>query len=74
QAAPVIATMADELATTFAAQLGLATSPVPVPTEEIVISMLWHASYDRDPAHRWLREVMVRMGREAGSAHGEEAV
>ncbi len=32
QAAPLIATMADELATTFATQLGLATSPVPVPT------------------------------------------
>lgn len=74
QAAPLIATMADELATTFATQLGLATSPVPVPTEEIVISMLWHASYDRDPAHRWLREVMVRLGREAGSAHREDAV
>ncbi len=66
--------MADALATTFADQLDLATSPVPVPTEEIVISMLWHASYDRDPAHRGLREIMVRLGREAGSDHEKEAV
>lgn len=73
QAAPLIATMADELATTFATQLGLATSPVPVPTEEIVIPCCGTPPSDRDPAHRWLREVMVRPGREAGSAR-EDAV
>lgn len=65
QAAPVISTMVDELATNLAAQLGLATSPVPVPLDEFTISMVWHASYDVDPAHRWLREVLVRLGREA---------
>ena len=64
KAAPLIATMADKLALTFADQLGLATSRVPVPLEETAISMLWHSSYDHDPAHRWLREVMVRLGRE----------
>ncbi|KQO76385.1 LysR family transcriptional regulator [Methylobacterium sp. Leaf88] len=65
QAAPVITTMVDALALGFAAQLGLATSPVPVSLEASTISMVWHSSYDHDPAHRWLREVMVRLGREA---------
>lgn len=64
-AAPVITTMVDALALGFAAQLGLATSPVPVPLDAATISMVWHSSYDHDPAHRWLREVMVRLGREA---------
>lgn len=65
RAAPVITTMVDELALGFAEQLGLATSPVPVPVEGFTISMIWHSSYDHDPAHRWLREVIVRLGKEA---------
>ncbi len=65
QAAPLIATMVDRLAVTFANQLGLATSPVPVELNRSAISMLWHASYDHDPAHRWLREVMVGLSRDA---------
>lgn len=73
-AAPVITTMVDELAISFAEKLGLATSPVPVPVASFTISMLWHASYDRDPAHRWLREVMVRLGREAARDHAHAAL
>ena len=64
QAAPVITTMVAELALMFADQLALTTSPVPIPIEHFAISMLWHASYDHDPAHRWLREILVRLGRE----------
>ncbi|CAO4186093.1 hypothetical protein CLBKND_04861 [Methylorubrum aminovorans] len=74
QAAPVIATMVDELAKSFAAQLGLTTSPVPVPLDEFTYSMVWHASYDQDPAHRWLREVLVRLGREATKDHPSAAL
>jgi DNA-binding transcriptional LysR family regulator len=29
--------------------------PLPVPTPEITVSMLWHPRMDADPAHRWLR-------------------
>ncbi|GJD34642.1 LysR family transcriptional regulator [Methylobacterium aerolatum] len=67
QASPVIATMHARLATVFAGSLGLSTSPVPVDLDEVSISMLWHASYDRDPAHRWLRDLLVRLA-------GEEAM
>ncbi len=56
--------MVDKLALTFADRLGLATCPVPVALAGSAISMLWHSSYDHDPAHRWLREVMVGLGRE----------
>ena len=74
QAAPIIATMVDELALTFAHQLGLETSPPPIPLNEFTYSMLWHASYDQDPAHRWLREILVRLGREAARDHAKRAV
>lgn len=29
--------------------------PLPVPTETITISQMWHPRLDADPAHRWLR-------------------
>lgn len=64
QTSPVIATMVSAIAQSFADQLGLAISPVPVEIDDFPISMLWHASYDQEPAHRWLREVLVRIGRE----------
>ena len=69
RAAPVITTMVDALATTFAAQLGLTVCPVPVPVPDFPISMLWHASYDDDPAHRWMREALVRLGRQHAGAY-----
>jgi LysR family transcriptional activator of mexEF-oprN operon len=64
RAAPVIATMHARLATYFAGALGLTVSPVPVELEPVAVSMLWHASYDDDPAHRWLRQVLLRLAGE----------
>ncbi|MGV7032476.1 LysR family transcriptional regulator [Methylobacterium symbioticum] len=64
RAAPVIATMHARLATYFAGALGLTVSPVPVDLEPVAVSMLWHASYDDDPAHRWLRQVLLRLAGE----------
>ena len=64
QGAPVITTMSARLAELYAKTLGLTLSPAPVPLEDIPVSMMWHASYDADPAHRWLRELLVRLCRE----------
>jgi DNA-binding transcriptional LysR family regulator len=36
----------------------------PVPTEPITVSQMWHPRVDRDPAHRWLRGVMVEVCRQ----------
>jgi DNA-binding transcriptional LysR family regulator len=30
--------------------------PLPVPTPELTVSLLWHPRMDADPAHRWLRQ------------------
>jgi len=35
---------------------GMHSFPLPVPTPEITVSMLWHPRMDADPAHRWLRD------------------
>lgn len=34
---------------------GLVSFPLPVPAQEITLSLLWHPRLDADPAHRWLR-------------------
>lgn len=34
---------------------GMFSFPLPLPTEEFTVSMLWHPRMDADPAHRWLR-------------------
>ena len=58
--APVVTTMHARLARIFARELGLVLSRVPVELPEVTISMLWHASYDGDPGHEWLRKAIVR--------------
>jgi LysR family transcriptional activator of mexEF-oprN operon len=30
---------------------------------ELPISLLWHASYDHDPAHIWLRQTIARIAK-----------
>ena len=59
--APVVTTMHAQLARRFAQALGLTLSPAPVALPEITISLLWHASYDHDPAHRWLRDMIIHL-------------
>jgi LysR family transcriptional activator of mexEF-oprN operon len=63
--APVITTMHARLARLFAATLGLSLSPTPIALPEITVSLLWHASYDEDPGHRWLRQTVIRIAAES---------
>lgn len=43
--------------------------PLPVATEPITISQMWHPRMDRDPGHQWLRRLLVDV---CGNAPGEE--
>ncbi len=70
KSAPVMTTMVDDLALSFATLLGLTTSPVPVPVKDFAVSMLWHSSYDRDPAHKWMREVLLKISRHTPKVDG----
>lgn len=38
---------------------GMHSFPLPVSTPEITISLLWHPRLDADPAHRWLRGLVL---------------
>ena len=66
--APVVVTMHSRLARLFAAELGLSLSPPPVALQEVPVSLIWHASYDHDPAHAWLRGEFLRLAQQAASA------
>jgi LysR family transcriptional regulator, mexEF-oprN operon transcriptional activator len=63
--AAVITTMHGRLARYFADELGLSLSPAPVELPQLTVSLLWHASYDKDPAHTWLRETITRVAAQA---------
>ena len=67
--APVVVTMPARLARLFAAALGLSVSPAPVELPEVPVSLLWHASYDEDPAHVWLRRTIAHVTAEAVREH-----
>lgn len=38
---------------------GMHSFPLPVATPELTISLLWHPRLDADPAHRWLRDLVL---------------
>ena len=40
--------------------------PLPVRTEVITVSQMWHPRFDADPAHRWLRALVLKNCREQG--------
>ena len=48
------------------APLGVRSFPLPVRTEAITISQMWHPRLDSDPAHRWLRGLVLATCREQG--------
>ncbi len=68
RAAPLFATCTQPAAQIFAEQLGLTMSPVPVALPSFSVSMLWHSSYDADPAHRWLRTTIAKLAQPAQRA------
>jgi len=66
-AALAIVSRSDLLSTAPAAYLAavaefrddLRAFPLPVETAEITISQMWHPRVDADPAHRWLRSIVL---------------
>jgi DNA-binding transcriptional LysR family regulator len=57
--APVVATMHARPARILAEAFGLRTSPPPITLPPVAIDMLWHASYDQNQAHLWLRCALI---------------
>lgn len=68
---PVITTLPTQLSLFLAETLGLQTSPVPLKLPTFKISLLWHASFDQDAAHRWLRQTIVQLVADVATGFGE---
>ncbi|ANH67225.1 LysR family transcriptional regulator [Mitsuaria sp. 7] len=45
------------------AQGALRAMPLPVPTEPITVSQMWHPRLEKDPAHQWLRGMVFELCR-----------
>lgn len=56
--ARLVSTVPERPVRIFAERFGLETCPVPLELPDSDVSMIRHASYDHDPAHRWLRETI----------------
>jgi DNA-binding transcriptional LysR family regulator len=41
---------------------GVRVMPVPFDADPLVETMWWHPMYEMDPAHRWLRDIVVEAG------------
>ena len=44
---------------TLSLRSGMFSFPLPVAAPELTVSMLWHPRMDADPAHRWLRSLLL---------------
>jgi DNA-binding transcriptional LysR family regulator len=60
--------MPSRLARYFAEAFGLVTSEPPIELPTFTISLLWHASFDQDPGHVWLRQTVSGLSSEMGLA------
>jgi DNA-binding transcriptional LysR family regulator len=73
-AAPLIVSKTDLIVTApamlvryFAELVPLRVLEPPVPLPSYPEELYWHARYDSDPAHRWLRELLVRVTSKLGT-------
>jgi DNA-binding transcriptional LysR family regulator len=58
---PAIATLPSRFAHSLAQMLELEIMPPPLKLVGFSVSMLWHSSAHRDPAHVWFREQLARL-------------
>ena len=45
----------------FAAAYGLALSPLPLPSPDFEVALIWHARTDDDPAYAWFRDLVAEI-------------
>ena len=54
----MVAAVDARVATAFASPLGLRVFAPPLPLPKGRIGQVWHEQLDRDPGHRWFRELI----------------
>ncbi|HWN70579.1 MAG TPA: LysR family transcriptional regulator [Haliangium sp.] len=55
-----VVTMSERMAQRISPLLDLAVLEPPLTLPHYTLTMAWHERHDNDPAHRWLRDVLVR--------------
>lgn len=58
QRTDLIATVPERLAVRCIEPFGLESSPHPAPLPPIAINLFWHSKFHRDPANRWIRQII----------------
>lgn len=61
QRTDLLATVPERFAACCEEPFGLTSLPHPVALPEIAINLFWHARYHKDPANRWLRQLMFEL-------------
>jgi LysR family nod box-dependent transcriptional activator len=56
-----VATLPERVVRQFAAITPMRTFPLPFPTPDQFEILLWHKRHESDPAHAWLREMIVSL-------------
>jgi DNA-binding transcriptional LysR family regulator len=59
-----VATLPERVAQLFAATVPIKTFPLPFPQAEQHELLLWHKRHEPDPAHAWLRELIVQLAQQ----------
>lgn len=57
----LVALLPEQLAQKMASRLGLAIYVPPMPLNPALICTIWHKRNTGDPAHRWLRDVVLKL-------------
>ncbi|MNP42142.1 HTH-type transcriptional regulator SyrM 1 [compost metagenome] len=58
QRTDMLATVPERFAASCEVPFGLSVLPPPVELPNIEINLFWHGRYNKDPANRWLRQLM----------------
>lgn len=61
QRTDLLATVPERFAACCVEPFGLTALPHPVELPEIAINLFWHAKYHKEPANRWLRQLMFEL-------------
>ena len=57
-----VALVQERLGHLLARSGGVRVLPVPFDADPLVETMWWHPMYEMDPAHRWLRDIVIEAG------------
>ncbi|MGI5452182.1 LysR family transcriptional regulator [Streptomyces sp. CA-249302] len=68
----LVSLVPERLARRYESFAGCAVVPTPFPDVPLVEAMYWHHNRHSDPAHRWLRETVRKVGAALGESSAEE--